>query len=615
MSGLHIVAADVYRIRANEGGYRPSSLVWHAGALAVCALALAAGPLSAQQSSPQTPAAQAQQPAAISQQSAAQQPAAQAPAAETPPPEPQKSRLRRLLQKPGSLIPRRPSTQKPAVETPQPSAHQQSSETKQPEVQQPPPQTPATETKQPAAETQQPTPQQPSPQPPAAETPPPAPQYTQESGVGTGEQVHTGVTSGLDADARLQNLLTDHQFFRIESQLDQLPPEQAQLYRGILANRNNDLNASIQLLEPLVEKVAASGNTGQEKMLRKALAEDYLRSGEIAKATKAYEMLDSRLQGKLSADEQDEIEMPLKLLPLAAANPPMTVEPADPFQLQVSRNLLGLTELPVYVDARPHSWMLDPTAPFNLIARSLAKEAGLTVSEASSTIHTLTGRPMQVYATVIPRFTIGGRITFHNMTAFVFEDVDYSFPQSRFHVEGVLGYPALSALGSITITDAATVEVEPAKQLELDEKTDPAGKTVQPVHGARFFLDGDQMIVALGEAGKERMFVVDAGGQQTYLTSRYYEENAADFNHQKMTLFTIPGSLSLPPQPAYLAETVPLTVGPYTVHINYIQVLTQPLGSAALDDVYGVLGVDALDQLRAYTFDYRTMRFSVKPEE
>jgi hypothetical protein len=48
--------------------------------------------------------------------------------------------------------------------------------------------------------------------------------------------------------------------------------------------------------------------------------------------------------------------------------------------------------------------------------------------------------------------------------------------------------------------------------------------------------------------------------------------------------------------------------------VHYIQVLTQPLGSAALDDVYGILGLDALDQLKAYTFDYRTMRFSVKPE-
>ena len=59
---------------------------------------------------------------------------------------------------------------------------------------------------------------------------------------------------------------------------------------------------------------------------------------------------------------------------------------------------------------------------------------------------------------------------------------------------------------------------------------------------------------------------------------------------------------------------MPLTAGPTTVHVHYVQVLTQPLGSAALDDVYGVLGVDALDQLKAYTFDYRTMRFSVKPE-
>ena len=110
------------------------------------------------------------------------------------------------------------------------------------------------------------------------------------------------------------------------------------------------------------------------------------------------------------------------------------------------------------------------------------------------------------------------------------------------------------------------------------------------------------------------MFVIDAGGQQTYLTSRYYDEHAAEFAGQKMQLFTLPGLQSATPQPAFVAETIPLTVGPATVPIHFIQVLTQPLGSVALDDVYGVLGIDALDQLQAYTFDYRTMRFSVKPE-
>jgi hypothetical protein len=55
-------------------------------------------------------------------------------------------------------------------------------------------------------------------------------------------------------------------------------------------------------------------------------------------------------------------------------------------------------------------------------------------------------------------------------------------------------------------------------------------------------------------------------------------------------------------------------VGNATVELHYIRVLTQPLGSAALDDVYGILGVDALGQLKSYTFDYRTMRFRATGE-
>ena len=443
-----------------------------------------------------------------------------------------------------------------------------------------------------------------------------------------GAQVHTGVTSGLDTESRLQNLLADHQFLRIEAELDQMPADEAQFYRGMLANRRNDLKASVALLEPLVDKVAATGGQGpgkpgQEKLLRKTLAEDYLRLGEWAKAALAYRKLETSVGSQLSADEQDELELPVKLLPLAAANPPMTVDPYDAFGLPVNRNLLGLVDVPVFVDARPHSWMLEPTAPFNLIARSLAREAGLTVSDAAVTIHTLTGKPMQVHMTVIPRFTIGGAITFHDMTAFVFEDADYTFKETHYKVEGVLGYPAVAAMGSLAIKDNATIEVRPRATGPGDEATyrsDP---------GAPFFFDGDQMVVAMrnapgagggagvdaAKAGDERMFVLDAAGQQTYLTSRYYEEHASDFTGQKMEMFTLPAAPNTPAQPAYTAETVNLAFGPTVVSVHYIPVLTQPVGDAALDDVYGVLGLDALDQLQSYTFDFKAMTLSVRNRE
>lgn len=435
-----------------------------------------------------------------------------------------------------------------------------------------------------------------------------SPEPQQEPGAGA--QVRTGTKSGLDADARIQNLLADHQYFRVADELDQLPPADAQLYRGILANRDNDAHKSIALLEPLLDQVAAGGSIAHEKLLRKALAEDYLREGDWGKAAKAYEALEARVGTRLTADEQYEVEMPVKMLPLAENNPPMTVDPCEPFVMQVSKDPLGLTEIPVFVDAAPHSWMLDPTAPFNLIARSLAREVGLKVSEEAVTIHSLTGRAMQVHVTVIPRFTIAGRLTLHNMTAFVFDDADYYFPRTGFHVEGVLGYAALEALGKVKFTSDATVEVVPGK----DAAADPPGDPADPP-GARFFLDGDQVIVALGSPGNERMFAIDAGGQQSYLTSRYYDEHVGDFAGKQTVPFSIPTDASIPPQPSYVAETVPLDVAGTTIHAHYLQVLTQPLGTAALADVYGVLGIDVLDQLRSYTFDYRTMRFSAGKEQ
>jgi Aspartyl protease len=467
----------------------------------------------------------------------------------------------------------------------------------------------------------------------SAPQPPPAQQPDQSQQPGQSAQVHTGTSSGLSLDARLQNLLADHQYFRVQAELNQLPPELAQLYRGVLANRSNDLKSSIQLLEPLIAQVTASGNVAHEKLLRETLAEDYLRSGDWSEAAAAYTTLESRLSAQLSPDEQADLELPVKLLPLAKDNPPMTVDPCEAFTMQASEDPLGLLDIPVFVDADSKSWMLDPTAPFNLMDRATAVEMGVKMSVESATIRTLTGRPIQVHMAVIPRFTIGGRLTLHNMTVFVFDDADYFFPHTQYQVEGVLGYPALAALGSITVTDENNVQVRPAQEIDAAEKADLL------TTGVPFFLDGDQIIVPLGRSASslaaaassasaqdpadpptpesghsdDRMYAIDAGGQQTYLTSRYFDEHAAQFNGRQISTFSFPG-LQSGPQSAYVAETVPLVVGRATVNLHYLRVLTQPVGSAALDDVYGVLGIDALDQLGSYTFDYRTMRFSVRPE-
>jgi len=186
------------------------------------------------------------------------------------------------------------------------------------------------------------------------------------------------------------------------------------------------------------------------------------------------------------------------------------------------------------------------------------------------------------------------------MTAFVFEDADYYFPKSNYQVRGVLGYPAVSALGSLTVTADARIEVQ------------PGAKGEHLTTGAHFYLDGDRILAALGKPGDERMFVIDAGGQQTYLTSRYYAEHSDSFADKKMQLLPAPGEPHAAPIGTYIAESVTLQVGATPASFQYIAVLTEPIGGAAIDDTYGNLGMDALDELKSYTFDYRTMRFAVR---
>ncbi len=431
--------------------------------------------------------------------------------------------------------------------------------------------------------------------------------------VGAGDQVRTGSVLGQANSptglSRIANLLQDHQYIALEALLNtpnadaSLTQPELDLYRGILNARQNNLATSIRLLQPLADSLGTPGQTAvapaNVKLLRRTLAEDYLRLGDLHKAAAGYAALAS--QTTLTPEEQDTLELPLKLLPLVAGNPPMTVEYGNPFSIPYDRDPLGLMEVPVFVDAQSHDWMFDPTAPFNLICRSTAHLIGLKISDDAVTVRGITGRPIQVHATLIPRLTLG-EVTFRNVTAFVFDDADYFYPHTQYQIRGVLGYPAISALGSLRVTQSGNIQVQPGERGE------------RLTAGAHFFLDGDQILVALGKPGDERTFQVDASGQQTYLTSRYLSEHPDDFAGQKMKLLSVPGSASKPAAPAYTADKVHLLVGNTPLTLRDIQVLADPLGNAAVDPTYGLLGMDVLDGLKSYTFDYRTMLFAIETE-
>ena len=148
-----------------------------------------------------------------------------------------------------------------------------------------------------------------------------------------GRQVHTGTSSGLDTDTRLVNLLADHQFIRVEAELGKLPPRQAQFYRGILANRDNDLKKSIELLEPLVDEVARAVSHRREAAAQGARrglpARRRLGQGRRSLPDTG-DTARGQAQPRRAGRDRDAAE------DVAAGedHPPMTVDPCDPFEVR-----------------------------------------------------------------------------------------------------------------------------------------------------------------------------------------------------------------------------------------------------------------------------------------
>jgi Aspartyl protease len=414
-------------------------------------------------------------------------------------------------------------------------------------------------------------------------------------------RVITGANSSDQPIVSLAQLTADHDWLALENALrnsqdqDSHDPD-AEFYRGLLENREAHYRESIRILEPLLPGISASADRNREKLARLTLADDYFRTFAYKQAADAYAALQNCCATLLTAAEKNEVELPTQLLPVFASAPPQTLDLASSFTVPTETDALGLSDVSVWVDGLPTRWLFDPAQNFTLLSRSQAKLVGLKLSAETFIVSSITGKPIPVHATVIPRLKFGAA-TFHNVPAVVFDDLDLYDKAHQYQIEGVLAQPLLAPLGQITASDDQHLTFSEAPPL---------------AEGAPFFSDGVHLIVAAGKQGAERLYTINPGDTGSLLSSRYYDAHLAAFAHTHMDLVELAGEPQTLPIPAYHAETVDLTFGGTPITLHEIEVLAQPAG-AERDRFYGVLGADALEQLQSYTFDFRSMKFIVRP--
>jgi len=415
-------------------------------------------------------------------------------------------------------------------------------------------------------------------------------------------------SSSICAQARyltvdLDFLLQEKDYAELEEALAtraiDLPPTSLAYFQGVIANRINNVQNSVRLLEPLVPSLLRTNPIRAELALC-TLADDYAKSFHYANAAALYTQanLVAKRQQKASECGAGRESSRWSLLRNIRAQ---TVAAAGPFTVSGKRDGLGFFLVPISSGAYNGTWMVDSGASLSVVSRSVANKLGLEISTGSDTAQGSGGLSVSVRTAVIPEMHLG-QATLRNVAVLVVEDSSLSFPSFDYQIEGCLGLPVMAALGKVTFHHDGRINFNP---------TDTApGKRARLRHN--FFLEEFTPVIAGDFGQRKQLFTLDTGAMGTILSSEFYEENMGAMNAGHPVRLELSGAGGTIAVPAYEVFSLAVKFGKQCARVRDLVILASSTGAnGRLDEFYGQIGENTLDSFSSFTLDFRAMHFSV----
>ncbi|HZL25905.1 MAG TPA: retropepsin-like aspartic protease [Acidobacteriaceae bacterium] len=250
---------------------------------------------------------------------------------------------------------------------------------------------------------------------------------------------------------------------------------------------------------------------------------------------------------------------------------------------------LGLWSLPIEANTKQAEWVLDTGMTFSTVTESEAKRVGLTLLDSGgrgSSGHTARELPIRLAIATDLRI---GSAHLRNVVFAVVADNALNFGSDR--LRGIIGLPAIRALGSIAVSARGMVRIH--------------SDSTKPRSEPNMFFDGLTPIVEAIHAGRAVPMTLDTGGTTTYLYSSFREiltpEERAKLSRQNRRFGGVGGSIKIETEllPKLELELPGRTVGLIGVALRSD---TNPFSD-------GLLGIDALKG--GFAIDFNTMRLEL----
>jgi predicted aspartyl protease len=264
--------------------------------------------------------------------------------------------------------------------------------------------------------------------------------------------------------------------------------------------------------------------------------------------------------------------------------PPQSVEFEK--DVPVKARLLDAWIVPVNVNGKTAEWIFDTGATFSFVTESEAVRIGLSAHDSSAIALGSTGKRNSVRIAVAQDVRLGAA---HLRSVAFIVIADNALPRQA--PRGILGFPVIRALGSVSISAKGLVQIDP-------------NSTIAPGEPNLFF-DGLTPIGEVRHGGRALQMVLDTGAGQSALYPSFRialspEENAR--LRKKKVRSTGVGATVV--RTVDIAPKLRLELPGKAVDLSNISLQPQQPANFPYED--GTIGMDALGG--GFTLDFRAMQ-------
>ena len=251
----------------------------------------------------------------------------------------------------------------------------------------------------------------------------------------------------------LNQLVANLDYFHLKEEFpkyrDRLSTPDNHYFQAIIESAFNNPNTSNKIIEKYLSENRDSKDSNDIELLKTKLT-NHIYLSEYAQALQVNEQLQTEYSNHLDSAEIEDLKNTNKIWKALINVPPQTLVKNGDVTLPITKDMAGLSTIPVKFPAKTLNFVFDTGANFSVIQRSVAIELGLRIIPSDFEVEAATGIEVKSDIAIVNKMELGD-IVISNVVFLVFDDDALTFPSIDYYIQGIIGFPVIRALEEIQI--------------------------------------------------------------------------------------------------------------------------------------------------------------------